>query len=281
MQINFLSIFPYTLIGKKIYLLLIALCFSCTSKNSLPAQKNTIERDSIEAYRSPIWFDIRDTLDSVYYNLNLHPKGNYQDILAEIEVQRQKFAEQLNDSSSNREEIITEASSFLENALVNQVIPHWYNTPWDFNGYTNKPNDGVVACGYFVSTTLKHMGFKLNRYRFAQQYGKISGESLQKPMTIIPCNDEDDFLKLGTTIKNALKHEGLYFVGLDCHVGYILYRKEKLFFLHSSYTEPFKVVIEDALQSDAFISSAFYFSAITSNKELIAKWIKGDKIIIE
>jgi hypothetical protein len=41
---------------------------------------------------------------------------------------------------------------------------------WDYNGYTNTPKNGVIACGYFVSTTLKHFGFNLNRYDVAKKY---------------------------------------------------------------------------------------------------------------
>lgn len=251
------------------------------SQENVYANKLNDKRDSLELIRQPIWFDIRYTLDSAYFDLRINPTGDYQRILSEINSKRLYYKNQLQDSLINQEEIISKASKYLEDALVNKIIPHWYNTPWDFNGYTNKPNEGVVACGYFVSTTLKHAGFNLNRYRFAQQYGKISGESLQNPMNIIPCEDDDAYAKLTEIIKKSLKNEGLYFVGLDCHVGYILYRKDKLFFIHSSYTEPFKVVIEDASTSEAFISSAFYFSSITTNNNLVLKWINGEELVIE
>ncbi|WMJ72126.1 hypothetical protein RCC89_02925 [Cytophagaceae bacterium ABcell3] len=38
--------------------------------------------------------------------------------------------------------------------LVNKLIPYWYGTKWDFEGHTDVPGKGEIACGYFVSTTL-------------------------------------------------------------------------------------------------------------------------------
>lgn len=251
---------------------------SCVRNNNVTAHKLISQRDKFNIYKTVAWFDIRDTLDTVYFDLQVHPKGDYKSILAEIKNQKQKFNEKLSDSTAF-EETIKKAGKYLEEALINKIIPHWYGTPWDFNGYTSKPNDGVVACGYFVSTTMEHVGFNINRYKFAQNYGKVSGESLQNPMTIVTCNDSVDLKVLEKRIKEALKSEGLYFIGLDCHVGYLLYRKDKLFFIHSSYCPPLEVVIEGAIRSEAFTSSGYYFSAISTNMELIEKWITNSEII--
>ena len=55
------------------------------------------------------------------------------------------------------------------NHLVDKIIPHWYGTPWSFGGHTAIPNQGKIACGYFISTTLRDMGINLNRYKLAQK----------------------------------------------------------------------------------------------------------------
>ncbi len=53
------------------------------------------------------------------------------------------------------------------------IFPHWIGTKWDYNGYTNEPGeDKLIACGYFVSTSLKHMGFNWNRFDLAKMYSK-------------------------------------------------------------------------------------------------------------
>src|SRR5687768_13237846 len=60
-------------------------------------------------------------------------------------------------------------SRLFTSLLTEKLIPHWLTTPWSFEGHTSIPRQGKIACGYFVSTTLLHMGFNVNRYKFAQQ----------------------------------------------------------------------------------------------------------------
>lgn len=37
--------------------------------------------------------------------------------------------------------------------ITQKVFPYWYGTKWDFNGTTEMPQEGSIACGYFVTTT--------------------------------------------------------------------------------------------------------------------------------
>ena len=64
-------------------------------------------------------------------------------------------------------------SSVLFNSMIDSIFPAWMGTNWDFNGTSNVPKQGEIACGYFVSTTLKHVGFNLNRYKLAQQAASV------------------------------------------------------------------------------------------------------------
>jgi hypothetical protein len=114
-------------------------------------------------------------------------------------------------STSLRNTLLKEASELLEIELVQKIFPAWYGTKWDFNGYSETPKVGVIACGYFVSTTLRDMGFQLNRFRIAQLYShdivkRVSGSSKQ-------------FDTLDKMLQQLLKEEDqLYVVGLDQHV---------------------------------------------------------------
>ena len=96
------------------------------------------------------------------------------------------------------------------------IFPHWIGTPWDFNGYTNVPKTGEVACGYYVSTNLKHMGININRYKMAQQTSKNEVLSIDaNPQTYN--GDTKGF------INYAHQHlsDGLYIIGMTSHVGMI------------------------------------------------------------
>jgi len=165
----------------------------------------------------------------------------------------------------------------LYSKLINDIVPHWYNTTWDFNGYTNIPKQGDIACGYFVSTTLKHLGFNLNRYKMAQQAGLLEARTLQpKSKLKIWSNVTFDVLKEKI---NSVYANGIYFVGLDNHVGYILVKDKEVYFLHSSYYDD-KVMIELAETSPCFGSNLYVFAEITTNRKLIENWILNKKLYV-
>ena len=163
-------------------------------------------------------------------------------------------------------------STFFENSLVNQIIPYWYGTPWDFNGYTNEPDKGEVACGYFVSTTLKHMGFNLNRYQLAQQSPVYEALTLAMGEPIVEIR-ESSFEKCFEKMEELLT-DGIYFIGLaHSHVGFLLNRKGQLIFIHSSYGQPAEVVIEPAISSSILKSfNQFFIAELSNNERLMSAW---------
>jgi len=69
-------------------------------------------------------------------------------------------------------------SKVFHESLLNRIIPCWNGTKWSFEGHTSVPKTGHIACGYFVSTTLKDIGLNLNRYKLAQQNPLNEAKSL-------------------------------------------------------------------------------------------------------
>lgn len=209
------------------------------------------------------------------------PPGDYaankQLILIEQKALKDKYQAARNDSS--RQLILREAGKNLTKHLLSNIIPFWYGTPWNFNGYTATPGTGTIACGYFVSTTLLHGGFNLNRYLLAQQNPQHEA---------ITINLSDSLITLtNTNRENAKKHfidhnlpYGLYFAGLDFHVGYLLKEQDNLFFIHANYIDAAGVVIEPTESSDAFKSQNYYISQISSNQNLARKWLFNEAIKI-
>jgi hypothetical protein len=214
------------------------------------------------------------SIDSVNLNINFHPKGNYSSILSEIELDKSYFK---NLYRMNKEKAFDSVSKYIYSKLLNDIVPHWYGTPWDFNGHTNSPNNGKIACGYFVSTTLKHLGFKLNRYKMAQAAGLDEAKLLQ-PRYKLKTYSNITFDELKTKV-NKVYSDGIYFVGLDNHVGYVLIKNKELYFLHSSYCDD-EVVIELAENSTCFGSNLYVFAEITTNKKLIKSWILSERLSI-
>jgi len=213
-------------------------------------------------------------LDSVKLNINFKPKGDYNTIKADILTDKAYFKRLY---QSNPTKAIDSASQYLYSKLVNDIVPHWYGTGWDFNGHTNIPNDGDIACGYFVSTTLKHFGFNLNRYKMAQQAGLIEAKMLQ-PKSELKIFSNVSFESLKQKVNSVYKN-GIYFVGLDNHVGYVLIKDKELYFLHSSYYDD-RVMIEVAKDSPCFSSGIYVFAEISTNRKLVKSWIFSERLSV-
>lgn len=211
-------------------------------------------------------------LDTLKLGVNFTPKGSYSSILETVKKDKSYF---LNLHSTNATKAIDSASKYIYSTLLNTIVPHWYGTVWDFNGHTNTPNTGEIACGYFVSTSLKHLGFNLNRYKMAQAAGLDEAQLLQNKSDLkIYSNLSFHDLKKKVT---RVYHDGVYFVGLDNHVGYVIIKDKELYFLHSSYCDD-KVVVELAETSACFQSNIYVFAEITTNKKLIKKWINNERL---
>lgn len=254
---------------------LIFIIFSC-SENSQKEKKSivTINSDTIEVDTSEKKDFNQSTLDSLKLAINFIPEGDYNTIKNTIKKDRAYFKTLF---QSNQKKAIDSCASYLQQTLLNQLVPHWYGTVWDFNGHTDIPNDGEIACGYFVSTTLKHLGFNVNRYKMAQQAGMNEALALQQKNKLkIYRNISFEALK---TKLNKVYTNGIYFVGLSNHVGYVYLKDSKLYFLHSSYCDD-KVVIEKAETSPCFQSDIYVFAEITTNRELIKKWIHNTRLVI-
>jgi hypothetical protein len=191
-----------------------------------------------------------NAIDTSGLSIILKPPGTYSDALQFVESHRKHLKKIAGNTSSDS--LYTTGRNLLEECIINKVIPFWYGTAWDFNGYTNTPGTGTIACGYFVSTVLKHCGFRLNRYRLARQSPILEAVSLQMNDSIMEyINGYHDFVK---RFKEDFG-QGLYFVGLECHAGFLLYRKNSLIFIHSSYVPPLCVVAEEVNTSAAFTIS--------------------------
>lgn len=109
----------------------------------------------------------------------------------------------------------------------------------------------------------------------AQQAGLIEAQMLQ-PKSELKIYSGLSFKALKQKI-NSIYSNGIYFVGLDNHVGYVLIKDETLYFLHSSYCDN-KVVIELAETSPCFGSNIYVFAEITTNKILVANWITNTRL---
>ncbi|MEO0046945.1 MAG: hypothetical protein RL705_2136 [Bacteroidota bacterium] len=167
----------------------------------------------------------------------------------------------------------TEIGKSFTNQLTNKIFPYWYGTDWDFNGTTQKPNEGSIACGYFVTTTLRDMGVDINRVKLAQ----CASEEMIKKLV-----SEDNIYRFSN--KNIQEFEqtlqekgnGIYVVGLDNHTGFLYLSEEGNYFIHSSGARPFKVVKEKFMESTLLMKSKYrVVGKLSSDKELLSNWTQS------
>lgn len=163
--------------------------------------------------------------------------------------------------------------------LVDKIIPHWYGTPWSFGGHTTVPNQGEIACGYFISTTLRDMGINLNRYKLAQK-SPIDEAKMISCGSVINKVVQDSSEKAFEEI-DRLTEEGLYFIGFDeGHVGYLLKREGELFLIHSNYFSPVSVCMETLKESRVFKRfTKFHLVAISHNDTLLQRWLDHSEVL--
>lgn len=202
-------------------------------------------------------------------------RKSYKETIVDIQQKRIALFERYRivRSDSARSRILHEAGEQLVQFVANDIAPFWYDTPWDFNGTTQIPGTGMIACGYFVTTVLRDVGVVLDRIKLAQQPSEtiikqLVGSDAIKRFRNIPIE------KFVAAIREW--GEGLYVVGLDCHVGFIVFDDMGVRFIHSSYLEPLCVVREDAIESTILKSSRYrVLGKLTSDHHFLLAWLKG------
>lgn len=247
-----------------------ALCLVLSFSSCTNAQNNFIASADKPAEDTIQQSSVAFTFDTAASGLNFQPSADYTSAKTSITEMRSTLKARylsLTDSLS-RITFLDSVSNVFTEKLLNEIIPYWYGTPWDFNGCTAVPNDGEIACGYFVSTTLRDMGVLVNRYKLAQQGGLQEAKSIaMSAANLVPSVSQSKLLE-------RLKQfsPGLYFVGLDYHVGFLYLHKGQRFFIHSNFYED-KVMTENADYSPGFASNRYCFAKITGNHSLALSWL--------
>jgi len=199
-------------------------------------------------------------------------RSNYHSVLTQLTLDRKKWRQAYEQgSSTEKARIVKTARKQLEKTLVEEVFPAWYGTQWDFNGISKTPGEGKIACGYFVSTCLTHIGYEVNRIRLAQQPSQRIIE------TFMPRSQRK--ILYGVSIAKVRQYlqdqgDGIYLVGLDRHVGFIAVQGENIAFIHSSYYRPNKEVISEPIDTKNPLSDSQYrvFGKLFSD-DMITGWL--------
>ena len=99
----------------------------------------------------------------IYIGRYTYINAKYPEVLSDIESNRIKYLQAYTSVSSVKEkkEVINQVRIYLNRTIAEKVFPAWFGTPWSFNGSTQYPLQGTIACGSFVEIILKDAGFRM------------------------------------------------------------------------------------------------------------------------
>jgi hypothetical protein len=191
-----------------------------------------------------------------------------------------KLRAELNTAINLKQTAMADVKAAFSDHFVNRLIPHWYGTEWSFSGHTAVPNSGQIACGYFVSTTLRDMGLRLNRYKLAQKSPIDEAKMISCGAVVNTITATNSATALEEI--NKITQEGISFIGFDeGHVGFLLKKQGELFLIHSNYLYPnAEVIMERIEESNVFKKfTTFHLVDISNNDLLIERWLNDGQIL--
>ncbi|MBK7554004.1 MAG: hypothetical protein IPO17_04540 [Flavobacteriales bacterium] len=198
--------------------------------------------------------------------------ASYTDVLGAIEARRDSFNTAYQKADSvERTVLLDSARNYVFRQLTIEVFPRWYGTPWDFNGTTTVPGQGTIACGYFITTTLQQVGFDLPRFKWAQ----LAAEPMIRKMADGAKAFSDRSVEEIATYLEATG-DGLYAVGLDNHVGFIVVEGDGQRFVHSNYYQREIGVMSEPLEgNNPFAHSRYRVIGQLLGRKMMERWVLG------
>lgn len=179
-------------------------------------------------------------------------------------------------TSADQARVLQDARGLLEHSMP-ELMRCWLGTPWDFNGTAKTPGEGKIACGYFVTTVMEGAGFRVKRAELAQQ------ASQNILLSFLPQNALR--LRVGVPyktfrIETERSETGIYIVGLDTHVGFLVVKDQSYTFIHSSGSRPWCVVEENPDDAHVLERSNYrVLGNLTASDAVVKKWLVGDAIL--
>lgn len=182
----------------------------------------------------------------------------YDEVVAGIERRRASVSD------------VGEARRLLRDAMVDELMPRWTGTPWSFYGDADAPGAEPVACGYYVSAVLRDAGLRVERVKLAQQ---ASEHIIQ---TFVPESRIRRFRNRSAAevVQHVAGRDGVWIVGLDFHVGFLVAEAGEVRFCHSTFLEEAGALCEDPLTSAAFVSTYRVVGELLGD-DVVQGWVDG------
>ncbi len=240
----------------------------------MPSMRRFLPSEATIAIVFGLFLFVATTLGT-YLVLHVHAYGHAK---VKIEKERRALAMAFRQAANatERDAVIARAGRVMARAITRKLLPAWYGTPWSFNGVTEKPRAGTIACGALVAIVLRDVGIKLAPREMTVLAAERMIRSLVAPENIRRWQDApeqkflDDMRKWGT---------GLYQIGLDSHTGLMLVEKDELYFIHATRRFPYTVVKEKASESKTLLQSRYRIAGkVSADRGLLEKWLASEAV---
>jgi hypothetical protein len=217
----------------------------------------------------------------VYGSNSIPISIEYAALKEDINQRQKQFQTQhqmaVTDNEKNK--VLTSAREYILDIMVKDLFPAWYGTRWTYNGHTRIPGQDSIACGTFVIYTLQDVGFEVPS-KMARQPSENIIKNIAGPSVIKRFWNGATMERIVKWIKE--EGEGIYIVGLDIHVGFVIYLNGEITFCHSSYYDSLlQVVNQDILEKSPLTDSQYRVFGKLFNPEMMIKWIKSEQFAIE
>lgn len=161
-----------------------------------------------------------------------YSNSDYNDLLVQIKDKQDslKIEYQTAKTDSEKKKVLAKAQRTFEKSFK-EVCKYWYGTPWSYSGTSEIPGRGKIACGYFVTTILRDLGYPIDRIKMAQAASEtlIRNTVDKKFIKVRVKKDFGDFMD-----EVEGMGDGVYILGLDTHTGFLFVQGNSTRFVHSS-----------------------------------------------
>lgn len=210
--------------------------------------------------------------DPVVVDPGPRPDEDYLGLRFDLERQREALVAHRHDGLP----VDQLARSVLTTTLP-PMMEAWVGTRYSYSGTSQVPGEGRIACGYYVSTVLEHAGFSLDRVEVARQASEQIIRTIVPDPEIRRFRGRDRRKKVVAAVES--EGPGLWVVGLDTHVGFLINDGERdVRFCHSTRRKRQGVVCEDAVSSPS-LKSRYTVLGRLDNPTVIDHWLDGDRLV--
>ncbi|MCP4449614.1 MAG: hypothetical protein GY811_30435 [Myxococcales bacterium] len=142
---------------------------------------------------------------------------------------------------------------------------------------TSTPQVGKINCGTFVGRILSDAGFNVNVRKLQRQPSQLIIKSFVSGSRIRKLSNKP-MKKFLASVREM--GPGLFTIGLDFHVGFLLQTDDDLRFIHASF-ETETVVNEDAATAMPIVTSGYKVVGKVLSPANIRSWVGGEKIAVK